>query len=82
MPLVWRWCTILCVRALSLDTFPLDVERALDKIHLKKPVRLATIRDRGRLMGGALTLLCRLGISGERCPRLRIPRTTLRGQLR
>ncbi len=28
----------LCVRARSLDTFPLDVERALDKIPLKKQV--------------------------------------------
>ncbi len=28
----------LCVRARSLDTFPLDVERAPDKIPLKKQV--------------------------------------------
>ena len=28
----------LCVRARSLDTFPHDVERALDKIPLKKQV--------------------------------------------
>ena len=46
----------LCVRARSLDTFPLDVERALDKIPLKKQVPLATIRAQARLLGGALYL--------------------------
>ena len=44
----------LRVRARSLDTFPLDVERALDKIPMKKQVPLATILDRGRLLEGAL----------------------------
>ncbi len=46
-----------CVRARSLDTFPLDVERTPDKIPLKKQVPLATIRDRARLLGGALRVL-------------------------
>ncbi len=46
----------LGVRARSLDTFPLDVERALDKIPLKKTVPLGTIRAQARLLGGALSL--------------------------
>ena len=47
----------LCVRARSLDTFPLDVERAPDKIPLKKQVPLATIRAQARLLGGALNVI-------------------------